>query len=160
MLLFAEVLQETPSFQPHQKRTCLDPPSLEQLHLNDFWAKPSLPLNYAEADLRDKKAAILGPRFVKLQVIGCAVEGEMENSIFPVLIPFVPALLKTCISPDQRRSPKTEVSRTLPVLPLVCFWSWVRKTSDSITRCLLHFSLSPECEKHSASDKSTLGSYF
>lgn len=150
MLLFAEVLQEMPSFQPQQEHTWLDSPSMEQSYLNGFWAKPSLPLNYAEAILKEKKkkAAVLGPHFVMLQVRGCAVEGEMGNSSFPVLTPLLPALLRTCISQDQKRSPKRKVPRTSPVLPLVCFWLWVGKISESVTRYLLRFSLSPECEKH------------
>lgn len=55
MLLFAEVLQEMPSFQPQQEHTWLDSPSMEQSYLNGFWAKPSVPLNYAEAILKEKK---------------------------------------------------------------------------------------------------------
>lgn len=49
-----------PSFQPHQKHSCLDSPSLKQLYLNDFGAKPSLPLNYAEAELKGKKGSNSG----------------------------------------------------------------------------------------------------
>lgn len=52
MLLFAEVLQEMSSFQPQQEHTWLDSP---QSYLNGFWAKPSLPLNYSEAILKEKK---------------------------------------------------------------------------------------------------------